>query len=250
MKLSLVKPFFVTCILVLLPAQASKPIHGQTERNNTSNQITPPVSASPVYKPSVENPVRPGQNAEGQQEEKPTAFTRPEVLQISISGLLTLIVFWQLIIYIQQRNVAWRSERAYVGVDTLQFIRPLVPGEPPAVLVVFRNAGRTPAWAFTSGAGLVVSNKPIAEVIKENPVPRPVADLVNFVPAGATRRVDFEMRNIRLTQEAISDIANGTVRLFVMGSVQFRDFRKKQRVFRFRSFYDPASNSFFEAGYD
>jgi hypothetical protein len=149
----------IICLLFLAaPIQAQqREKAAQQESPKAEASISPPV-ASPVISQNadVQQPESPVQQTEAAKHETDRGWksvTRAEGMQIGINALLFIVVLWQTLIYIQQRNLmrqqvahAKISERAYIGIENIITERLDLVGAYPNVRITFINGGRTPAY--------------------------------------------------------------------------------------------------------
>ncbi len=164
---------------------------------------------------------------------------RSEWVQIFINAFIALIVLWQAWIYNEQRKATRIAERGYVGVDTIDLLDFEI-GKRPCVQVAFMNGGRTPIWNFYSPGYLQVSDEPPEEA---PPLPLPVDEPGEFVPAGAKGKCRFPFPKI-LEPKTERELTQGLTKLYIWGEASFEDCWKEKRTYPFFFVYDPKRGGF------
>lgn len=145
------------------------------------------------------------------------------------------------------------SERAYIGIKTMNFDRQFGVGMVPGYTIRFLNGGRTPAWNMLVSSRVVLVDKDVSarEAIKLFPIPNDGgADKGGFLPSGSERNVFF-IPNLEIAEDDFIAIRAGTKKLLVFGSVYYRDFQQNQQILPFANVFNPDDRACgFEECYD
>lgn len=145
----------IVCWLFLVPIQAQQSENTSQQKGSEAEARISPPTASPADNANVKKPEGPIQDAKTSEDKTNGSgqrVTRAEWMQIGINGLLFMVVLWQTLIYIQQRNImrqqvahARITERAYIAIQRVMTELHTV-GQQPVVRVTVVNGGRTPAY--------------------------------------------------------------------------------------------------------
>jgi hypothetical protein len=244
----MITPSFKSAALALLiplfvyPAKAAQSENPAQQKSPQAQQnIQQPAATISVNNENVKKPEGPTQEAEGRSEQtKPVS--RAEKIQIVISGLLTLIVLDQLVIYWQQRNIMDKTadytkigERAYMGIRAVT-LEKFGLGKEPVLGLKFVNGGRTPAWNVSVGISFGMGTR--------FPTERPrIKSESNLLPAGIDQEVQIQIPVV-ITAVIIKELMDETTKMFIRGEVQFRDAWNDKRKFYFNLVYIPSENKF------
>jgi hypothetical protein len=219
---------FILLLVFSVQAQQGKQA-AQQETPKAQSEVSPPARPveTPVQNSDVQKPEGPIQKAKASEDETDSSgqrVTRAEWMQIGINGLLFVVVLWQTLIYIQQRNImgkqvahAQTSERAYIGVKGTTWDYTL--GAIPMLKITVLNGGRTPAYKVKLPGRLTIQD--------EAAFPDRAIKLGNvigstFMPAGAQATFRFPL-TFALTIEWMHAIDTEARYLFFNGEVHFED---------------------------
>jgi hypothetical protein len=121
-------------------------------------------------------------------------------------------------------------------------------GKHPTIRYLIMNNGSTPIHNVVSESKLHISATP-------PPTNFPVWDekLVvgyygGFMPAGGTKAADTTFTNWQPTEEMFSAITTGSVKIYVLGEIRYRDGLRRKWHYRFCGEYMPADGSFLSCG--
>lgn len=136
------------------------------------------------------------------------------------------------------------GECAYFGVRALG-IADIIAGRKPRVTVTLMNGGKTPAWHVRTDIGLAFGRaKPGNEVW---PIQARPTFYESFYHAGEGKTVAFNSTQLVFTAEQIKAVKeDGSLRMFIFGSVHYRDFRNKPQIWSFCAVYDPDSGNCYD----
>jgi hypothetical protein len=188
----------IICWLLLVPIQAQQGENASQQKSDEaqsriSQPTVPPANNSNVKKP--EGPIQEAKPSENKTDGSGQGVTRAEWMQIGINGLLFIVVLWQTLIYIQQRNImrqqvahARISERAYIGIKQIG-MEHFTVGATPVVRLTIVNGGRTPAYKLKT-PGHMTFTKAGQPFPHERPESSETAS-ESFLPAGSPINCSF-----------------------------------------------------------
>lgn len=207
---------------------------------STAQQKQPAASDNPQPRPTETSDagidqVEPDTHNSITQNKQQPAITLAEIIQISISGFVALVILWQAWIYNKQRKtmeeqtrMAAISEQAYLA---LRDFNVTIRNDVLLVSAVVVNGGRTPARSFQSKSQVsrVLRGQELVPFVWEK-----CADFKDlaFIVAGGDRNLDF-VEDPGVTQEVEDALNDGEVTLFVDGECRFADFTGERQVFAF-----------------
>ncbi len=229
-----VNNYFCTTGFILLlafsaHAQQSKQA-AQQETPNAQSETSPPAkpAETPIQNADIQKPERGIQDNEtAKNEGGGSKVTRAEKIQIGISAVMFLVVLWQTLIYIQQRNImrkqvahAQISERAYLGVTQIG-LSPLVVGQVPVISGFIENFGRTPAYRVRAPGHITLepAGKRTKSELVESRFPG-----ANESPLGANskRRITYEFPG-PCTAIVKHQIESGQITVFFQMTIWYHD---------------------------
>jgi hypothetical protein len=236
----------IICWLLLVPIQAQQSENTSHQKSSEAEARISPPAPSPANNANVKEPEGPIQETKPSENETDRGgqrVTRAEWMQIGINGLLFVVVLWQTLIYIQQRNtmrqqvaLARIAERAYIGIERVVTEFHTV-GQQPVVRITVVNAGRTPAYGLRLPAHLTHTRA-------GQPYPHERPEFTNkpsesFLPAGSptTFSLPFPPPLTPWTAELAKSIATKEYFLYVHVEAQFDDVWGDKHVQPFKLFY-------------
>src|ERR1700686_1971292 len=113
------------------------------------------------------------------------------------------------------------TDRAYVGIANVVLT---VSSDQPTVIVTWVNGGRTPALHFRAMPVLIWNDKPGTNVLRFIDDDYDTGVRGTFLPAGATLEVPYK-QDLKITDEVIKSLLNGSKQLFIGGSGVYVDAR-------------------------
>jgi hypothetical protein len=229
---------FILLLIFSAHAQQAKNAP-QQETPKAENSETPASSVQNADIKQPESPIKATQSGQDQPSRGGDTVTRAETIQIGINALLFLVVLWQTLIYIQQRNVmrqqvahAKVSERAYIGVKEA-VLNGLSVGSEPCFTVIFLNGGRTPAWKVK-----VPARVGMADTFQDEG-PDNAREGTTFMPAGDEREVNYPIP-VKMNGAWLEAISTGKKKVYLSGEVYFQDSWGEQHLHSFKLIYNPA----------
>ncbi|WP_439543830.1 hypothetical protein [Hyphomicrobium sp.] len=249
------------CLLLVWAVPSPSPTPGvrdlgSPQQSHTSNQTKQAHTNDAAQKETIPRAAsqsgngsnaaqKPGQTNGDDNEE--TAFKRRSELMTAIVALATVIQALGLMVTIGVMIfVSTRQLRAYIGViDGKITLQNLVEGGRGFhVLVVFKNAGVTPARNFSTWFPM-----PVIRDVSETPfgetVPINERGGTSVVLPNATPGMEY---TIAATEAEIADIRNGTKHIFVWGGADFKDVFGRPHAVVFRK-VNTSANFMQEAGH-
>jgi len=130
---------------------------------------------------------------------------------------------------------AWLvGESAYMGIDNVILDR-LTPNDNLIATLVTLNGGRTPAWTVHVHVNFVIvppeMNPPQVNISFSG------GRGFSFIPPGGGMRHTQVMFEGTVTTEHVAAVKAGTMDLYLVGKIMYRDFTGEQRERRFRVQY-------------
>ena len=131
------------------------------------------------------------------------------------------------------RDAFYVGEAPYFGVVRMVWLDFDI-GYSPQLVMEFMNGGKTPAWLFYAQPTVIYGDSPEEG---EHWNLKPVRDdLVNsFIPSNESREMKFTEHTFRYTAEMRAHVEAESAHLFVVVTLTYRDFRKRdhKRVLKY-----------------